>query len=141
MKKITLIASAFALALTAMPDAAMAKGPKGCPPGLAKKSPACVPPGLAKKGVSTYEWQRGDPLSDDRYDALRRGDAVVYRGDEYVIAERDGRLVLRRDDDLYDLPPLTGNRDYVRIGDQILSVSRETQEVIDVIRLADLILR
>src|SRR6056297_1924722 len=114
--------------------------PKNCPPGLAKKSPACVPPGQAKKGVTAEEWHRGDRVSDDRYDVLRDGDRIVYDGREYRIVERNGRLVLRRDGDFYDLPRQERGRDYVRIGDQILSVNRETKQVIDVIRLVDLIL-
>ena len=99
-----------------------------------------MPPGLAKKGVTADEWQRGDHISDDRHDTLRRGDRIVYEGDEYIIVERDGMLVLRRDGDDYRLPRIDNDRDYVQIGDQILSVSRETKQVIDIIRLADLIL-
>ena len=139
MRNLTIAATAFALAMTTLPGAALA-GPKGCPPGLAKKSPACVPPGQAKKGVTAEEWHRGDRVSDDRYDVLRDGDRIVYDGREYRIVERNGRLVLRRDGDFYDLPRQERGRDYVRIGDQILSVNRETKQVIDVIRLVDLIL-
>lgn len=140
MKTLIILASALVLAVTAAPEAGYAKGPKDCPPGLAKKSPSCVPPGLAKKGVSAHDWKRGDRVSDDRYDVLRVGDRVVHDGREYIVVERDGRLVLRRDGDYHRLPRLDRDRDYVRIGDQILSVNRETKQVIDVIRLVDLIL-
>lgn len=140
MNKFTFLASALALALSAVPDAAMAKGPKGCPPGLAKKSPSCVPPGQAKKGVTAKEWRRGDRVSDDRYDVLRRGDRIIYDGDEYTIVERDGRLVLRRNDEVFRLPRLDNDRDFIRSGNQILNVSRETQQVIEIILLSDLLL-
>ena len=140
MKSFVLAATALALAFAVVPNAGIAAGPKGCPPGLAKKSPACVPPGQAKKGVTAEEWSRGDRVNDDRYDVLREGDRIVFNGNEYVVVERDGRLVLRRDGDFYRLPRLDRDRDYVQIGDQILSVSRETKQVIEVIRLVDLIL-
>ena len=96
-------------AITAAP--ALAK--PGCPPGLAKRTPACVPPGLARKGVSTHEWRRGD---------------IIY--DDYVII---------RDRWRYDLPPLADGEAYVRVGDAILRVERETLQVIALIGLlADL---
>lgn len=140
MKSIAVLSTVIALAATSVATPAIAGGPKGCPPGLAKKSPACVPPGQAKKGVTAEEWSRGDRVSDDRYDVLREGDRIVFDGRDYIVVERDGRLVLRRDDDFYRLPRLDRDRDYVRVGDQILSVSRETKQVIEVIRLVDLLL-
>lgn len=140
MKKLVLTASALILALGMAPVPSLASSAKGCPPGLAKKSPACVPPGQAKKGVTAEEWSRGDRVRDDEYDVLRDGDRIVFDGRDYIVVERDGRLVLRRENDVYRLPRLDQNRDYVRIGDQILSVSRETRQVIEVIRLVDLLL-
>ncbi|NNF91465.1 MAG: hypothetical protein HKM96_08770, partial [Boseongicola sp.] len=143
------------------PDTAYAKD-KGCPPGLAKKSPACVPPGLAKKGVKrdgyteirrddrdryhdrdddyVYgDWRRGDRLPRDRYVILDEGDRVIFDGREYIVVDTDNGTVLRRGDDWYRLPRYD-NGEYVRVGDSILRVDRETRQVIDLVRLADLIL-
>lgn len=150
------LAAVAALALT--PDMAAAKD-KGCPPGLAKKSPACVPPGLAKKGVSEREyreirrddddryedddyvydrWRRGDRLPRDRYVILEEGDRVIFDGREYIVVDTDNGTVLRRGDDWYRLPRYDDS-EYVRVGDAILRVDRETKQVIDLIRLVDLI--
>ena len=139
-----------ALAFASVPDAAVAKGPKHCPPGLAKKNPACVPPGQAKKGV-TYDQDRyqdrdhdenynvGDRIDD--YTDLRVGDRVIFDGHDYVVVKTDGGTVLSRDDDLFRLPTIDDDLEYVRVGDAILRVSPETRTVIDFIQLADLILR
>lgn len=154
--KILLTALSLALALGALPDAALAKDPKGCPPGLAKKSPACVPPGLARKGVTRddrdhdrYEdradredrdrddWDRYD---EDDYRVLRVGDRIVLDGREYVVVDtRDGTLI-RRDDRTWRLPRLDDGSDYVRVGDAIIRVDRRTRDVLDLIELTDLIL-
>ena len=156
MKLLTLLTiSATALSLAIAP--ALAKS-KNCPPGLQKKTPACVPPGLAKKGVTAeewqgkrendddyaerdddYDWRRGDRISRDRYVILDEGDRVIFDGQEYVVIDTDNGTILRRDDDFYRLPRYDDS-DYVRIGDQVLRVNRETKEVIDLIRLADLVL-
>lgn len=161
MKSLFLMALAAATALTFTPDMATAKN-KGCPPGLAKKSPACVPPGLAKKGVTReqyedrvhrddddrYEdadddyvydrWRRGDRLPRDRYVILAEGDRVIFDGQEYIVVDTDNGTVLRRGDDWYRLPRYDDS-EYVRVGDAILRVDRETKQVIDLIRLVDLI--
>lgn len=155
-----ILAAAAALQLSAAPVLA---GPKGCPPGLAKKSPACVPPGLAKKGVQERDFEkmrsgderdryddegddyvydryrRGDRLPSDRYVILDEGDRVIFEGREYVVVDTDNGTVLRRGDDWYRLPRYDDS-EYVRIGDAIIRVDRETKQVIDLIRLADLIL-
>lgn len=134
---------AAALSFAVFPDAAMAKGPKHCPPGLAKKNPACVPPGQAKKGV-TYDrdrdetYRRGDRIDD--YTVLRVGDRVIFDGQDYVVVDTDGGTVLRRGDDLFRLPTIGDGSEYVRVGDAIFRVSPETRTVIDFVRLADLIL-
>ncbi len=156
--KILLTALSLALTLGALPDAALAKGPKGCPPGLAKKSPACVPPGLARKGVTRddrdhdrdrYEdradrddWDRDDwdRYDEDDYRVLRVGDRIVLDGREYVVVDtRDGTLI-RRDDRTWRLPRLDDGSDYVRVGDAIIRVDRRTRAVLDLIELTDLIL-
>lgn len=138
-------------------DPALARNDKGCPPGLAKKSPACVPPGLAKKGVTARDydeirqdddrdddyvydrWRRGDRLPSDRYVILEEGDRVIFEGREYIVVDTDNGTVLKSGDDWYRLPRYDGS-EYVRVGDAIIRVDRETKQVIDLIRLADLIL-
>ena len=157
--KITLVALSLALALGSAPGAALAKGPKDCPPGLAKKSPACVPPGLARKGVTRDDHRDRDRFEDradrdhddwdrddwDRYDeddyrVLRVGDRVVLDGREYVVVDtRDGTLI-RRDDRTWRLPRLDDGSEYVRVGDAIIRVDRRTRAVLDLIELTDLIL-
>lgn len=154
----------FFLMLTAITALALSPAPsyakdKGCPPGLAKKSPACVPPGLAKKGAASdqngdrshrdrdrYEddyvydrWRRGDRLPGDRYVILAEGDRVIFDGQEYVVVDTHNGTVLRRGSDWYRLPR-HDDSEYVRVGDAILRVDRETKAVIDLIRLVDLIL-
>ena len=149
-----ILAATAALQLSAAPVSAK---DKGCPPGLAKKTPACVPPGLAKKGVTkgdfeeirreddeeddyVYDrWRRGDRLPSDRYVILDEGDRVIFEGQEYIVVDTDNGTVLRRGDDWYRLPRYDDS-EYVRIGDAIIRVNRETKQVIDLIRLADLIL-
>ena len=86
-----------------------------------------------------YDWRRGDRISRDRYVILDEGDRVIFDGQEYVVIDTDNGTILRRDDDFYRLPRYDDS-DYVRIGDQVLRVNRETKEVIDLIRLADLVL-
>lgn len=154
-----ILAATTAFQLSATPLSAK---DKGCPPGLAKKSPACVPPGLAKKGVQQQDfeamrsrderdryddeddyvydrYQRGDRLPSDRYVILDEGDRVILDGREYVVVDTDNGTVLRRGEDWYRLPRYDDS-EYVRIGDAIIRVDRETKQVIDLIRLADLIL-
>ena len=129
---------------------ALAKS-KHCPPGLAKKSPACVPPGQAKKGVTSEDWkqQRGqEDVSrdnyDDRYDdrgvaILRDGDIVRIDGNDYVVIDTRYGPILRRNDELFRLPRYDDS-EYVRIGDALVRVDRDTKNVIDWIRLTHLIL-
>ena len=146
MKLLTLLTiSATALSLASAP--ALAKS-KNCPPGLQKKTPACVPPEWQGKRENDddyaerdddYDWRRGDRISRDRYVILDEGDRVIFDGQEYVVIDTDNGTILRRDDDFYRLPRYDDS-DYVRIGDQVLRVTRETKEVIDLIRLADLVL-
>ena len=140
--KPVLIAALASLVLAATPNHADAAG-KGskCPPGLAKKTPACVPPGLAKKGVTAVDrgYDIGDRIPDTEYVILAEGDRVSFDGREYVVVDTDNGTVLRRGDDWYRLPR-DRTSDYVRIGDALVKVNRETKQVIDFIRLADLIL-
>ena len=140
--KPVLIAALASLVLAATPNHADAAG-KGskCPPGLAKKTPACVPPGLAKKGVTADDrgYDIGDRIPDTEYVILAEGDRVIFDGREYVVVDTDNGTVLRRGDDWYRLPR-DRTSDYVRIGDALVKVNRETKQVIDFIRLADLIL-
>lgn len=138
MKRLTMIAAALLLGGASMPDSGVAQ-PRGCPPGLAKKDPPCVPPGLANRGDG------GDSYDDfaDRYDrgdyrVLRTGDIVTVNGRDYVVVRTGDRIVLRRDDDWFDLP---GSRDeYVRIGDSLIRVDPKTRAAIEIVRLADLLL-
>ena len=140
------IATLFAILLMALsaPETAEAKnkGGKHCPPGLAKKNPACVPPGLARKGGgATYHDSRDDLANRydrDDYEELRTGDWVRINGQDYIVVRDGDRIVLKRDDNWFDLP---GTRDdYVRIGDALIRVDRKTKAAIEIIRLADLIL-
>ena len=120
---------------------AAGKGTKNCPPGLANKTPACVPPGLAKKGVTANDrgYDVGDRINDDDYIVLRTGDRVILNGREYIVVNTSDGPVLRQGNDWYRLPR-NASSDYVRIGGSLVKVDRETKEVIDFIRLADLIL-
>ncbi|MBJ3761846.1 hypothetical protein ILP92_03670 [Maribius pontilimi] len=85
---------------------------QGCPPGLAKKSPACVPPGLAKKGVRR-DYRIGDTLDRD-FDRWRDYE-------RYGVRLNDGERFYRRDDMIY-------------------RVQRDSREILDILRLADLVL-
>ena len=145
MNRLVAITLAIATGL-AIPATTADAGPKGCPPGLAKKSPRCVPPGQAKKGVTAREWQGqperyeiGDRISRDRYERLREGDRIIFDGDEYVVVDTDNGTILKRGDDWYRLPRQRDNDDYVRVDNDIFRINRETQEVIEVMRLVDLI--
>ena len=146
MTRILTFATAFALVMAASPDAGFAKskGGKHCPPGLAKKNPPCVPPGLAKKSrTDSYDQNdREDDLADrydnDDYETLRTGDVVRVNGQDYIVVRTGDRIVLKRDDNWFDLP---GTRDdYVRVGDSLIRVDRKTKAAIEIIQLADLIL-
>ena len=147
MMRFILTATAAALLAVSLP-AGVHAGPKGCPPGLAKKDPACVPPGQAKKGVTAEDWAKrrgadyepGDRVEDGDYDWLSEGDRVIIDGREYIVVQTSRGPVLRRGDDRYRLPRYDDGSDYVRIGDAILRVNRETKQVIELIRLADLVL-
>jgi hypothetical protein len=120
MTRTILIACAVALAAAGSP--ALAKGPGGCPPGLAKKAVPCVPPGQAKKGV------RYDPRTGEHY-RLRVGDR--YDPDRY----RYDRLY---DYEAYDLPPIGRNEGYYRDGYVVYRIDRETRRVLDLFRLAEI---
>lgn len=152
------LALSLMIAALSLPGAAMAKGPKHCPPGLAKKTPACVPPGQAKKGARydddrydrDHVRDRGDRYTDDRYDdddwygdrydRIRVGDRVILEGEEYtVVRVDDGRVVLRRDDTIYRLPRVRDGWEYVRMGDVIVKVDPKTRAIVEWIRLTDLI--
>ena len=84
-------------------------------------------------------YRRGDRLPRDRYVILHEGDRVIFDGKEYVVVDTDNGTVLRRGADWYRLPRYD-NSEYVRVGDAILRVDPETKAVIELIRLADLIL-
>ena len=111
--------------------AAPAVAKQNCPPGLAKKAVPCVPPGLAKKGVRSDDDDRYD-RDDDHYvrDRLRVGDLYV---------DADGRIRVR-DYDRYRLPRLDEGETYYRDGRIVYRVDEDTRRVIELIRLADLVL-
>lgn len=91
-----------------------------CPPGLAKKDPPCVPPGLAKKGVTARTGDR-----DGQFDPYGIGDRLP---DGYVTII-DPRL-FRPNDQAY----------YVRRGDTLYRIDRETGLILDILgKLADLL--
>lgn len=76
---------------------------KNCPPGLAKKNPPCVPPGLAKT-ASPDPFKIGDRLPDARIVAIDPG-------------------AFGRDDNVY----------YVRYGDMLYRIARDTGDIVTVI--------
>lgn len=155
MKQLLILILTLGVGLAGAPDFAFAKdrGAKNCPPGLAKKNPPCVPPGLAKKGVTAEAWRAnrdsddddddlydiGDRLDRDDYLTLQEGDRVEIDGTEYVVIDTDNGVILRRGDDFYRLPRHDDGSGYVRVGESLIRVDRETQEVIEMIQLADLI--
>ncbi len=115
--------------LAAGASPSLAKGPNHCPPGLAKKAVPCVPPGQAKK----YDRVYGD---EDRYYRIleHRGYRI---GDRYRWDDRYDRFW---DYDRYRLPRLRENEAYYRDGRVVLRVDNETRRVIELIRLADIVL-
>jgi len=154
MKQLVVLVLALGMSLAANADTAFAKdrGARNCPPGLAKKYPPCVPPGLAKKGVTAEEWRTnrghddgddlydiGDRLDRDDYLILEEGDRLDIDGTEYVVIDTDNGVFLRRGDDFYRLPRPDDGSGYVRVGDSLIRVDSETQQVIEFIQLADLI--
>ncbi|MFD1881439.1 hypothetical protein [Paracoccus pacificus] len=84
-----------------------------CPPGLAKKSPACVPPGQAKKGVADIQVGR------------------IYDRDTIHYITEPGRYGL-------GAPP-SGSR-YAVIGNRLVRVDSQTDQVLSIIRLVENIL-
>lgn len=134
------VLAAVLICTLTLPGAAVAKGPKHCPPGLAKKDPACVPPGQAKKRDTYRDTEREASHDYGENDTLRVGDRVIFGGREYTVVEAGHRIVLRRDDDWYRLPDLRDGSEYFRVGDAILRVDRKTKAVFEIIELADLIL-
>ena len=108
--------TSVAIALTLAPSVGIA-GPKGCPPGLAKKNNGCMPPGLAKKKVQQDHAER----------YTTRGD---WDGDERV-----GDGWRRVDPAEYGLPPAPAGEDYYTDGDRIVSVMRDTLEIVAFVAL------
>ena len=75
-----------------------------CPPGLAKKNPPCVPPGQAKKLGLTDPWRTGDHLPQG-YSVLLT--PLVQQGPDTSV--------------------------YVRLGDSVYRIDRQTGQVLDTI--------
>ena len=152
MKQLIILFLAFGVSFAATPDTSYAKdkGAKNCPPGLAKKYPPCVPPGQAKKGVTAEEWQArrdgdddysvGDRLDGDDYLILQDGDRIDIDGAEYVVIQTDDGVILWRGNEFYSLPDFDDGSGYLRVGDSLIRVNEETQQVIELIQLVDLIL-
>lgn len=158
MKRLMILFLALGVGFAAMPNTSYSKdrGAKNCPPGLAKKNPPCVPPGQATKGVTSEEWQAkrdgdddydrydgysiGDRLDNDDYLILQDGDRIDIDGTEYVVVQTDDGVILRRGDEFYDLPEYDDGSDYIRVGDSLIRVDEETQQVIEMIQLVDLLL-
>ncbi len=108
------------LAICAAAGSGVLAQPKGhCPPGLAKRAVPCVPPGQAKKGIR----------ADDLY-AYRLGDTYRY----------DGRHIRLRNFERYGLPRLREGEVYYRDGNVVYRVNRETRRVLELIRLAEIVL-
>ncbi|MEM7487794.1 MAG: excinuclease ABC subunit A [Pseudomonadota bacterium] len=85
--------------------------------GQATAQPRGCPPGLAKKNppcVPPGLARSGDWRIGDRYD----GDLIFV------------------DRDRFGLPPLRNGEGYVRVGDNILKLDRETRVIIDLLALA-----
>jgi len=109
------LATTLALGLTGPVEAK-----QNCPPGLAKKAVPCIPPGQAKK----YGYD------DHRYHRI---------ADRYVLRD-DWIRVRNRDRDRYRLPRLGENEAYYRDGRIVYRVNEETRRVLELIRLADIVL-
>ena len=93
-----MVAALATVTLSAAP--APAKGPQGCPPGLAKKSPACIPPGQVGKAYCV-----GDRITGD-YVVLRNpGRWGLDPNETYY---RIGHQVLRVDRDTKEVLDLIG---------------------------------
>lgn len=134
MSKNIISGAVLALGLALTPAVALA-GPKHCPPGLAKKSPACVPPGQAKKSAGR-DYDRDRTYVDrDGYVRIREHDGFR-RGDYYV--DRRG-YVRVRDYDRYRLPRPREGEAYYRDGTVVFRVDRETRQIIELVRLVDLV--
>lgn len=117
---------------------------RGCPPGLAKKAPACVPPGLAKASNASEKTDHltgrdRSRLERNSYLELERGDRVAFEGREYVVVSASDGILLERADRFYRLPrPNAGS--FVRVGEQIYRIDEDTQDILDIVTLADLLL-
>ena len=103
--------------LTATPSLADGTGAARahCPPGLAKKNPPCVPPGQARQGVSTQEWLARHRIGD--------------------IAE-DPRILT----DIDDLPRLISGEVYAILDDALIRMDPETREILELIRILNVVL-
>ncbi|WP_428645320.1 hypothetical protein [Roseibium sp.] len=94
MRKPVLIAMTALLFLS--PAAALAGGPKGCPPGLAKKNKGCLPPGQAKKIYRPGERLQGQYSAipnPGRY-GLDPGQSYYRLGDYVYRVDRNTKKVL-----------------------------------------------
>ncbi|WP_416898832.1 MAG: hypothetical protein ACMVY4_03620 [Minwuia sp.] len=89
-------------------SSADAKGPGGCPPGLAKKNNGCLPPGIAKK-----RYQIGQPVPDD----------VIIR---YIPR-----------DDYRHYPPVEDGYVYGRVDGDLLLIAEATRRVVDAVIAVD----
>lgn len=107
----TTLTTALALALSMTATVGYSKDVErvaaGCPPGLAKKNPPCVPPGQAKKYIDKSDYRR-----------YRVGDRI---DNDYFWIDSPGRYGLNRDG--Y----------YLRSGEYVYRVDRQTREVLNLI--------
>ena len=115
---LTVAALAFSTAADAKNNknrgqSAAAASRTGCPPGLAKKNPPCIPPGQAKR-------------RDGDFDRDHDRDRTNYWVGDFI---DDDYVVLNWPAD-YGLDPY-GH--YLRVGDYVYRVDRDTREVLEFI--------
>lgn len=140
-----------------------------CPPGLAKKDPPCIPPGQARATVPDHGHDHAhdrDVVYDHDHDHGHDGMSVTHTSvttyNEYNEIETDqlGEVttldgnIIRVGDVIYDdydryavlepvrfgLPPAEADEVYLRVGDAAVKMDSNTQRVLTILTLADLLI-